>query len=104
MRAKFESLLLENMTSEDNAFELKERLLDKSIEAYVLSLETINRLTIQYRLETFCYLLCNAWELLLKAKLIEDAGNDDAAYYPTDSDSEKRSFSLVDCLNRLLPN
>lgn len=105
MRVKFaQSLLLENMTSEDNAFELKERLLDKSIEAYVLSLETINRLTIQYRLETFCYLLCNAWELLLKAKLIEDAGNDDAAYYPNSSDGEKRSFSLVDCLNRLLPN
>ena len=36
------------------SFDLKARLLDKSLEAYVLALETINRLTIQYRLETFC--------------------------------------------------
>ena len=47
---------------------LKGRLLNKSVDAYVLALETINRLSIQYRLEAFCYLICNAWELLLKGK------------------------------------
>ena len=51
---------------------LKGRLVDKSVEAYILALETINRISIQYRIETFCYLMCNAWELLLKAKIIED--------------------------------
>ena len=50
-------------------FDLKDCLIDKSVEAYVLALETINRLTIQYRLESFCFLFCNAWELLLKAKM-----------------------------------
>jgi hypothetical protein len=45
----------------------KGRLLGKSLEAYLLALETINRLTITYRVETFCALACNAWELLLKA-------------------------------------
>ena len=44
----------------NDSFDLKARLLDKSLEAYVLALETINRLTIQYRLESFCYLFCNA--------------------------------------------
>jgi len=32
---------------------LKGRLVDKSIEGYILALETINRLSIQYRVETF---------------------------------------------------
>ena len=92
------------MTYQSDEFELKERLLDKSIEAYVLALETINRLTIQYRLETFCFLLCNAWELLLKSKLIHDAEDDDAAYYPNGNAGERRSLSLTDCLKKLLPN
>ena len=58
---------------------LKGRLVDKSVEAYILALETINRLSIKYRLEAFCYLLCNAWELLLKAKILEDMGKVDEA-------------------------
>jgi hypothetical protein len=53
---------------------LKGRLLENSIEAYILALESINRLSIKYRVETFAYLICNAWELLLKAKIIQDAG------------------------------
>ena len=46
------------------------KLLKKSVEAYVLALETINRLTITYRVETFCTLVCNAWELLLMSWLL----------------------------------
>ena len=30
---------------------LKGRLVDKSVEAYILALETINRISIQYRIE-----------------------------------------------------
>ena len=92
------------MASNRDEFELRERLLDKSIEAYVLALETINRLTIRYRLESFCSLLCNAWELMLKSKLIHDDGDDGAVYYPETDAGVKRSLSLSDCLNRLLPN
>jgi hypothetical protein len=54
---------------------LKGKLVDKSVESYVMALETINRLSIAYRVEASAFLLCNAWELLLKAKLIEDAGS-----------------------------
>ena len=66
------------MTGADGDFDLKKSLMDKSIEAYVLALETINRLSVRYRLETFCYLLCNAWELLLKAKIIDCESNPDS--------------------------
>ena len=33
---------------------LKGGLVNKSIEGYILALETINRLSIHYRVETFC--------------------------------------------------
>ena len=85
-------------------FDLKQRLVDKSIEAYVLALETINRLTIQYRLETFCYLFCNAWELLLKAKILADAGDPEAVFYKVRDGKPKRALSLKTSLDRLMPN
>lgn len=83
---------------------LKGRLLNKSVEAYVLSLETINRLSIQYRLETFCYLICNAWELLLKAQIIVEKGNRRFIYYRKQSEKVKRTLSLRDCLKQIMPN
>ncbi|OGR07753.1 MAG: hypothetical protein A2511_03480 [Deltaproteobacteria bacterium RIFOXYD12_FULL_50_9] len=82
----------------------KGRLVDKSVEAYILALETINRLSIQYRVETFCYLLCNAWELLLKAKILEDEGKQSSIYYKKQRGKPKRSLSLRDCLNRVMPS
>jgi hypothetical protein len=83
---------------------LKGRLLDKSIEAYILALETINRLSIQYRIETFCYLICNAWELLLKTKILEDEGTQSSIYQKKLRGKPKRSISLRDCLQRIIPN
>ena len=48
-------------------------LLNKSEEAYLMSIEIINKPTINYRTEGFCFFICNAWELLLKAYLINKA-------------------------------
>ena len=45
-------------------------LLNKSEEAYLIAIEIINKPTINYRTEGFCFFICNAWELLLKAYLI----------------------------------
>ena len=97
---------MDSQVPNDNAidFDLKERLLDKSIEAYVLALETINRLTIQYRCEAFCYLFCNAWELLLKSKILADASIDDAIFYKQKQGQPKRSLSLRGCLKRVFQN
>jgi hypothetical protein len=85
---------------------LKGRLVNKSIEGYILALETINRLSIQYRVETFCYLICNAWELLLKAKILEDAGRGcDAIFRGEKIRNQRRdSISLRECLERIIPN
>ena len=83
---------------------LKGHLVDKSVDAYILALETINRLSIRYRVETFCYLICNAWELLLKAKILEDTGKPNPIYYNKRAGKPKRSLSLRDCLDRVIPN
>ncbi len=83
---------------------LKGRLLEKSIEAYILSLETINSLSVKYRIEAFTYLLCNAWELMLKAKIIDDTKQTRSIYYPTRPDGKKTTLALRDCLKRLMPD
>ena len=93
------------MEHQGRQFILKDRLIDKSIEAYVLALETINRLTIEYRLEAFCYLFCNAWELLLKAKIIQDNNGEDASiYHPPQKGRIQKSLSLRVCLRRTMQN
>ena len=53
-------------------------LLEKSEEAYLMALEIINKPTVKYRTEGFCFFICNAWELVLKAFIIRRA-NDIAA-------------------------
>ena len=83
---------------------LKGRLLENSTDAYVLALETINRLSIKYRLETFAYLICNAWELMLKAKIIQDDGDRKSIYYKKKRGEPRRSLSLRDCLRRVFPD
>lgn len=83
---------------------LKGRLLENSIEAYILALETINRLSIKYRIETFAYLICNAWELLLKAKILQDTKQKKAIYYKVKNSKFPRSIALRDCLNKIYSN
>lgn len=45
-----------------------QQLLDKATEAFVLAIELYNRSSIRYRVEGFAFFVCNAWELMLKAK------------------------------------
>lgn len=78
--------------------------MDKSIEAYILSLEIINQLSVKYRVETFTYLICNAWELLLKAKILEDTKKRKYIYYKKKRGEPRRSLTLRDCLKKIFPN
>lgn len=83
---------------------LKGRLLDKSVEAYILSLETINRLSVKYRIENFSYLICNAWELLLKAKILDESQDRKSIYYKKEKGQRPRTLSLRDCVQKIFPN
>lgn len=49
---------------------LSQRLVDKSIKAFIMGLEIYNKPTIRYRIEGFSFFICNAWELMLKAELL----------------------------------
>lgn len=59
----------------------KERLIDKAKEAFVMAIEIYNKPSINYRLEGFSFFICNAWELMLKAHMINKFG-DNSIYYP----------------------
>jgi hypothetical protein len=54
---------------------LKDKLLDKSVASVMSAIEIYNKPDFSYREEVFSILLVNAWELLLKAKVLKDNKN-----------------------------
>ncbi|CAM3111724.1 DUF3644 domain-containing protein [Streptobacillus ratti] len=85
---------------ENNNIKLKDRLVSKSIEAFILGLEIYNKPTIKYRVEGFSFFICNAWELMLKAKIISDYGESEIYY----KDPENRTIDLKACVKKLFPD
>lgn len=77
-----------------------ERLLEKASESFVLAIEIYNRPSIKYRVEGFSFFVCNAWELMLKAKLIQDQGLS-SIYY---KDNPDRTITLELCVARVFTN
>ena len=69
---------------------LSKRLVDKSVEAFIMGLEIYNKPTIKYRIEGFSFFICNAWELMLKAHIINN-DSEEAIYF---KDSRDRTISL----------
>jgi hypothetical protein len=57
------------------------RFMKKAEAALLSSIEVYNRPTFAYREETFAILALNAWELLLKAKLLEQHKNNAHCLY-----------------------
>lgn len=51
------------------------QLVDKSVAAAIAAIEVYNKPDFRYREESFVILLVNAWELLLKAKILKDCKN-----------------------------
>lgn len=80
--------------------ELAKKLLNKSQEAFLMSIEIYNKPTLMYRVEGFCFFICNAWELLLKAYLIEKKGSD-SIYF---KDNKNRTISLEQCIKSIFTN
>lgn len=56
-------------------------LFDKSIAACISGIEIYNKPDFRYREETFTILMINAWELLLKAKILKDNKNQVQSIY-----------------------
>jgi hypothetical protein len=54
---------------------LRQRFVDKSAAAITAAVEVYNKPAFPYREETFAILALNAWELLVKPKVLKDANN-----------------------------
>ena len=52
------------------------QVLEQSVAAAVSAIEVYNKPDFKYRSETFSILMTNAWELLLKARILKDHKND----------------------------
>lgn len=76
------------------------RLVGKSQEAFIVAIELYNKPTIKYRVEGFSFFICNAWELLLKAYLLEKKG-ERSIYY---KDKPDRTISLENCIRAVFTN
>jgi hypothetical protein len=63
-------------------------LLNKSVQAALSAIELYNKPNFSYREESFCILMVNAWELLLKSRLINTQGEN--AIYIIDNDKKKK--------------
>lgn len=79
---------------------IEEKLINKSKEAFLLAIENFNKPTITYRLESFAFLICNAWELMLKAYLIKEEGYN-SIYH---KDNKDRTISLENCIKLIFTN
>lgn len=79
---------------------LVKRLTDKSVEAFIMGIEIYNKPTIKYRVEGFSFFICNSWELMLKAHIINEHG-ENKIYY---SDKPDRTISLEDSVKTVFTN
>lgn len=78
--------------------ELIDNFLTKSEEAFLMAIEVYNKPTIKYRLEGFSFFICNAWELLLKARMISIG---ETIYY---EEKSNRTLSLSNCITKVFTN
>jgi hypothetical protein len=70
-----------------------EILADKSLQVAISAIEIYNKPNFLYREETFAILMINAWELLLKAKMLHESKNKIQTLYVTESN---RNFTIID--------
>ncbi len=80
--------------------DLAVRFLQKAEGALLASIEVYNKPTFEYREETFAILALNAWELLLKAKLLAENGNRTRSLYVTERRPKRAGGPVALCLKR----
>lgn len=79
---------------------ISNKLIDKSKEAFIMAIEIYNKPSIKYRVEGFSFFICNAWELMLKAHLVNTSG-DRSIYY---ADNPDRTITLELCIRNVFTN
>ncbi len=69
-------------------------LIEHSVSAMISAIEIYNKPDFKYREETFSILAINAWELLLKAKVLRDNNNELKSIYIPNKTKTKRGKPL----------
>ncbi|MEI2605548.1 DUF3644 domain-containing protein [Erwinia aphidicola] len=72
----FYSLMSQSLKAQEETPDNKlyKNLIKRSLDAFTLALEVYNRPSLDNRVESFCILSANAWELILKAEIIKVFG------------------------------
>ncbi len=79
---------------------ITQKLIAKSREAFLMAIEVYNKPSIKYRVEGFSFFICNAWELMLKAHMINTNG-EKSIYY---KDNPERTITLENCIKKIFTN
>jgi hypothetical protein len=77
--------------------ELSCELYRKASDIMLCAIEIYNKPTFAYRDETFCILAVNAWELLIKAKVLADNGERLEVLYVPQSNGVPDLLHRLDC-------
>jgi len=67
-----------------------QRLLEKSVHVALSAIEIYNKPDFKYREESFSILMVNAWELLLKARILQRNKNSLESIYVVDSNKNRK--------------
>ncbi len=67
-----------------------QHLLEKSVHAALSAIEIYNKPDFKYREESFSILMVNAWELLLKARILQENKNNLKSIYVIDSNKTRK--------------
>jgi len=109
--SKFSEITFRQHQSQNVEFEkyFYQTLVDKSISACISAIEIYNKPNFEYREETFSILMVNAWELLLKAKLIKDNDDNRESIYSLNKgktiitpSGNAKTIGTVPAMNRLI--
>lgn len=96
-QAVFAAYMSQKTTLSEQTPSLAQRLIERSVDSFYLAIENYNRPTLSNRMESFCIMMTNAWELLMKALLIKQSGEN--AVLTTDG----YSITVAQALKKLYP-
>jgi len=96
-------------SSTQKAIHLSDRLVEKSLHAALSAIEVYNKPDFKYREEAFAILMVNAWELLLKAKVVIDNGEQESSLHqkhkdgttPLSRSGNPRTITIGDAMDKV---
>lgn len=75
-------------------------MINKSRANFIYAIETFNKPKLETKLDIFLFLICSAWELLLKSKLLKE----NKSIFYKDKKHKSRTISLKEALCKVIPD